>query len=60
MGFSELSDMRLEQVRGERDEERSARSSMTGFCPSGQHVVRRDGCGGGVCECGLSVDREEL
>lgn len=60
MTFDERSDMRLEQVRDARGEERSARRYATEWCPSGQHVVRRDGRGGGVCSCGFPVSADEL
>jgi hypothetical protein len=59
VSFSELSDMRMEQVRDARGEERSARRYATGWCPSGQHVLARDGRGG-QCECGFGVSVEEL
>lgn len=45
----------------ERQERQAAlRHTPPGFCPPGHHDMRPDGRGGGVCECGETVDRDEL
>ena len=44
----------------DREESRSALRYASGECQPGQHDMRPDGRGGGVCACGERVDREEL